>query len=48
MGTAILMVIRAGLKLVLPDALIFDGLRYAVVGFAATGLWPWAFTALGL
>ena len=48
MGSAILMILRAGLKLALPDALIFDGLRYAVVGFAATGLWPWAFTALGL
>ena len=48
MGAAILMILRAGLKLALPDALIFDGLRYAVVGFAATGLWPWAFTALGL
>lgn len=43
-GVAILAVLRGGLKILLPQALFFDGLRYAIVGFFATGVWPWAFT----
>ncbi len=43
-GLALVMGLRAGLKLMLPAGLLFDGLRYAAVGLAATGLWPWLFT----
>lgn len=48
LGGALVMALRLGLKVVLPEALFFDGLRYAFVGFAATGLVPWVFTKLKL
>ena len=48
LGLALVMGLRAGLKLLLPTGLLFDGLRYAAVGFAATGLWPWLFTRIRL
>lgn len=47
-GGALLMLVRVGLKALLPEGLLFDGLRYACVGAAATGFWPWAFTRLKL
>ena len=48
LGAAVLMALRLGLKVLFPAGVLFDGLRYALVGFAATGLWPWAFTRLSL
>lgn len=47
-GFAILMGIRLGLKPLLPDLMWCDALRYALMGFAGTYLWPWLFTKLGL
>lgn len=47
-GFAIIMGIRIGLKMVFPDIIWLHGLRYALMGFAGTFLWPWAFTRLGL
>ena len=48
LGVALLMALRVGLKLIFPAGLVFDGLRYCVLGFAATGLWPWMFTKFDL
>ena len=48
LGAVLLAVLRAGLKILFPQALFFDGLRYCIIGFCATGLWPWAFTRLKL
>lgn len=48
LGAALLMALRMGLKMVFPEGLFFAGLRYALVGLAATGIWPWIFTRLRL
>ena len=48
LGAAALLILRVALKAVFPEGLFFDGLRYAVVGAGATGLWPWVFTRMGL
>lgn len=48
LGVALLMGMRMGFKLLFPAGLVFDGLRYAIMGFCATGLWPWIFTKLRL
>ncbi len=47
-GAAMLIALRMGLKVLFPAGLFFDGLRYALVGLSATGLWPWLFTRLNL
>lgn len=46
-GFVLLMGIRLGLKAVLPDLMWCHALRYGLMGFAGTFLWPWAFTKLG-
>ena len=46
-GFALLMAIRLGLKLLFPDLIWFHGLRYALMGFAGTFLWPWFFHKVG-
>jgi len=43
LGAALLLAMRSGLKLIFPANIWFDGLRYALVGFAGMGLWPLAF-----
>lgn len=43
-GAALIFTIRLGLKIIFPQKVFFDGLRYAIVGFVATGLVPWLFT----
>lgn len=48
LGAVLLIVLRTGLKVLLPTGLVFDGLRYALMGLCATGLWPWLFMRLGL
>lgn len=48
LGGALVMALRLGLKVVFPEMLFFEGLRYAFVGFAATGFVPWLFTRLRL
>lgn len=44
LGAALLMALRMGLKILFPAGLVFDAIRYGIMGFAATGLWPWLFT----
>lgn len=46
-GFILLMAIRLGLKPLLPDLIWFHGLRYALMGFAGTFLWPWFFHKAG-
>ena len=46
-GFALLMAIRIGLKALLPDWTWCHVLRYALMGFFGTFLWPWIFTKLG-
>ena len=46
-GFALLMAIRIGLKALLPDWTWCHALRYALMGFFGTFLWPWIFTKLG-
>ena len=46
-GIALIMAVRIGLKAVLPDAMWCHALRYGLMGFAGTFLWPWVFTRLG-
>ena len=48
LGLALILLARAGLKVLFPAGLLFDGLRYGIVGFLATGLWPWLFTRMKL
>ena len=48
LGFVLIMAIRLGLKAVFPDLFWFHALRYALMGFAATFLWPFIFTKLGL
>lgn len=47
-GGVLVVVLRLGLKAVLPHQLVFDGLRYAAMGLAATGIAPWVFGKLRL
>ena len=47
-GFALLMGIRLGLKPLLPDLMWCHALRYALMGFTGTFLWPWFFTRAGL
>ncbi|MDD3243706.1 MAG: phosphatase PAP2 family protein [Eubacteriales bacterium] len=44
LGMAVLITLRTVLKVIFPKNLWFDGLRYALVGFAGMGLWPLAFS----
>ena len=46
-GFVLIMAIRIGLKAVLPDMMWCHALRYGLMGFFATFLWPWVFTKLG-
>lgn len=48
LGGTLVMALRLGLKVIFPESLFYEGLRYAFVGFAATGFVPWAFTKLRL
>ena len=48
LGLALTLGFLLGLKKVFPEHLLFDYLRYAVVGFTVAFLWPWAGTALRL
>ncbi|MEG1390981.1 MAG: hypothetical protein RSD07_11495, partial [Angelakisella sp.] len=44
LGGAIILVLRMGLKVIFPETMFFDGLRYGFMGVAATGFIPWIFT----
>lgn len=46
-GFVLIMAIRIGLKAVLPDMMWCHALRYGLMGFFSTFLWPWVFTKLG-
>ncbi len=48
LGALLILAVRFGLRLVFPAGLLFDAIRYGAVGLAATGLWPWLFTRMGL
>ena len=48
LGFALLMGIRLGLKAVFPDIIWLHGLRYALMGFGGTFLWPFIFNKIGL
>lgn len=48
LGFALIVALRLGLKAALPTGMGWDGLRYAVIGFAAMYLWPLIFTKTGL
>lgn len=48
LGFALLMALRIGLKAAFPDIIWFHMLRYAVIGFAGTYLWPLIFERVGL
>lgn len=48
LGIVVVMVLRLGLKVILPQGLLFDGIRYGLVGLAATGIVPWLFVRLNL
>ena len=43
-GALSMIVLRGVLKAVFPAGVLFDGLRYGVLGLIGTGLWPWIFT----
>lgn len=43
LGLIILVVIKSGLKIIFPDALIFDLIRYFFVSFIAIGIYPMLF-----
>lgn len=45
-GLGLLLGVKEGLALALPDALVFDALRYAAVTFSGLGLYPMAFRKL--
>lgn len=47
-GFALIMGVRLGLKAVFPDIIWLHGLRYALMGFTGTFLWPWIFNRVGL
>lgn len=47
-GCALLLALKTGLKLILPDEYFFHSLRYAFVGFFACGLYPLIFSKLKL
>ncbi|EJX00805.1 membrane protein, partial [gut metagenome] len=44
LGVALLIALRMGLKLLFPEGLMFDAIRYGLMGFVATGFWPRLFT----
>ncbi len=48
LGFGLLMAIRLGLKMVFPDLLWLHAVRYGLMGFAGTFLWPLIFTKAGL
>ena len=48
LGVVVVMATRFGLKFLLPEADLFDGLRYTCIGLVAVGFWPWIFTRLRL
>lgn len=48
LGVALVLLIKEGLKVVLPELLIFDFIRYFMVTFFAIGLYPWLFKKIRL
>ena len=38
--------VKEGLKPVLPDHMVFDGIRYGLMAFTTLGLYPWIFKKL--
>lgn len=46
LGVLLLFALKEGLKLLFPEKLLFDGLRYLLVTFFALGLYPQTFRAL--
>ena len=48
LGALLIMALRGGLKVLFPAGILFDGLRYGILGLVGTGLWPWTFTKLKL
>lgn len=45
-GLALVLAVKEGLKPVLPDHMVFDGIRYGLMAFTALGLYPWIFKKL--
>jgi len=43
-GLLIVLALRLGLKVIFPENMWFDGLRYMLIGFTMTFIWPFAFT----
>ena len=43
LGMALVLGVKEGLKPILPDHMIFDGVRYGMMAFMALGLYPWIF-----
>lgn len=48
LGVVVLLAIKEGLKTVLPEMIVFDGLRYFAMGIWATLFAPWLFVKLRL
>lgn len=48
LGIALVLLVKDGLKVMVPDSLIFDFLRYFMVTFFAMGLYPWLFKKIRL
>lgn len=45
-GLIFIVLIRSGLKMIFPQIMIFDFIRYTLLTFFAIGLYPWIFTKL--
>ncbi len=45
-GLIFIVLIRSGLKMIFPQLMIFDFIRYTFLTFFAIGLYPWVFTKL--
>lgn len=46
LGLIFIVLIRSGLKMIFPQMMIFDFIRYVLITFFALGIYPWIFTKL--